>query len=458
MKTKSFFSIVLLFLCNFSIFSQIVFYSPEDAVKFARQNAVEKTLERELIYADMKKSAFSIKDFLPQLGLSLSDSDSISMHSPDSRTKSIQFSLTQTVLDGSRKIAYDLSNMQAIYAYKENEQAMQQFDSEIMSYYYNCLLAYSRLKIKNDLLQNTQAQVDIMQKQYLLGMVLETDYLEILTSALKIQNERDTAARTCRIQERILKLAAGIEETVPLELAEPLKPAADKQVLEPYIEQIWGIVKSKNIDLQKQDLTVLYARKQQQISNAWFLPVITAKPSVSFSGEDYPLSSPRYAIQLSFSFSNIPYFPVTISNTYNADQKRLTGVTNSGNTTFPSSTTYITDRRRAALSLLQQQVKRHNSERELYASLYEQIITHDDYIRTIEITTQTEDLQKRRLIFSKFETDKGTMKRIDYLKQMIELSNTQISLFEALTSFLASERLLSILTRIPFEELLNVCQ
>ena len=117
-------------------------------------------------------------------------------------------------------------------------------------------------------------------------------------------------------------------------------------------------------------MAIEYSRKQQKYSDAWYLPNFSIKPSVSFSGEDFPLAKPNYSFQMSFSFENIPFAPVSISNNYSFSDKKLTGVSNSGSTNSFCQVTYLSDKRTAKLTLLQQQIQRQDNEKKMYSNLY----------------------------------------------------------------------------------------
>ena len=53
------------------------------------------------------------------------------------------------------------------------------------------------------------------------------------------------------------------------------------------------------------------------------------------------------------------------------------------------------------------------------------------------------------------QTEQGFIKPIKYLEQLIELSDTKNSLLQAKIQTIAAERIIAILTGIPFKELIN---
>ena len=304
-------------------------------------------------------------------------------------------------------------------------------------------------------LEKTMEEEKILHKQFQLGMLLETDFLEYMTSVLQIENQRTEAEKNYKIQKGILNLALGLEEFAEIEFRDPLTPEAENAELEEHSKSIWNIVKNRSIELQKQDMAIEYSRKQQKYSDAWYLPNFSIKPSVSFSGEDFPLAKPNYSFQMSFSFENIPFAPVSISNNYSFSDKKLTGVSNSGSTNSFCQVTYVSDKRTAKLTLLQQQIQRQDNEKKMYSNLYQQIVTHDNYLKKITLLENTKKIQEKRLEFSKMQTEQGFIKPIKYLEQLIELSDTKNSLLQAKIQTIAAERIIAILTGIPFKELIN---
>ena len=91
----------------------------------------------------------------------------------------------------------------------------------------------------------------------------------------------------------------------------------------------------------------------------------------------------------------------------------------------------------------------------MYSNLYQQIVTHDNYLKKITLLENTKKIQEKRLEFSKMQTEQGFIKPIKYLEQLIELSDTKNSLLQAKIQTIAAERIIAILTGIPFKELIN---
>lgn len=91
----------------------------------------------------------------------------------------------------------------------------------------------------------------------------------------------------------------------------------------------------------------------------------------------------------------------------------------------------------------------------LYESLFEQIASYDDCIDNIKRTEETIKLQEKRLAISGLQVEKGTMKRIDYLDQLVELAEQKTYLLESIISFYELTRTFEIELDISFGGLKN---
>lgn len=137
MKIKLF-SIFLIFLCSCNLFSQIYLNTPNDAVNLGLENAEEYKLEKLSVLTGIKLAKYSIADFLPSFSLGLTESDGRKYDASDSRTKSLQFGITQTVFNGGKsKLSYDMSKLSASFQYSLYEQDVKSFSVNIIKNYFD---------------------------------------------------------------------------------------------------------------------------------------------------------------------------------------------------------------------------------------------------------------------------------------------------------------------------------
>jgi outer membrane protein TolC len=438
--------------------ADVVYSSPDEAVGFAAQNSKVWILQRQGVLQNMQAAKMSFQDFLPSFSLSLSEADSTSLLAGDSRTKTIQASVTQEIFDGGKKkLAYEANRISSLYAYQEYETAYRNFCSDIVSRYYQYLLQKEMTAIRRDLVTIAGDQLLIIRREADLGITLETDYLEYLISCINIENERDQSIRDLNALERRFKAALDLSAGVSLSIEDSFYLNPDYFYYESYMDLLWAIVKNNSTEIKKQNLAVEYARRQIDYSRRWYLPTVGAQGSISFSGDSWPLTEPKYSFKLTFDFSGMGLLPLNINTGMGFDRDRLYSVNNGVQVSARPNPAYGVQQKQADLSLLQNSLQREQTEKDLWESLYELIISHDNGLRTANAAERTITVLEQRLEFSRLELEKGEKKRIDYLDELITLARTRISLMEYQYQAAALERSLEILAGFPFGGLKNVC-
>lgn len=406
----------------------------------------------------MKAAKMGFQDFLPSFSFSLSESDTTSLLAPDSRTKTIQASINQELFDGGKKkLAYDAGRISSLYAYREYESALREFSSGIIFRYYQYLLQSAQAGIREDLVKAAGEQLAIIRLEADLGLALETDYLEYLSSYIDIENERDQGIRDLGKLERTFKAAIDLNQGIGLSIQDDFYKEFDCFYYEEFVDFIWSLVKNASTEIKKQNLAVEYAHKQLVYSRRWYLPVIAAQGSILFSGDSYPLTEPKYSLKLTFSFSDLPLFPVSVNSGAGWDRDRLYNVNNSGSLAARPNPAYGVQRKQADIGLMQNNLQRLQTEKDLWESLYELIISHDNSLRSADTAERSIAVLEKRLEFSRLELGMGEKKRIDYLKELVSLAQTRISLMEYRSQAAALERSLEILAGFPFGGLKGAC-
>jgi len=456
--------ILFFVLCVFYSFRMlsahdVLFSSPNEAVNFAVQNSQIYRLQNQRVLLNLQEAKYGIQDFLPTLSFTLSESDSTTLLAGDTRTKSFQANISMEVFDGGRKkFAYDVNRLSSMYAYHDYESSLMDFRSQIIYLYYQYLMQKQMVVIKNDLASTAKNQLDIIEREVAIGITLETDYLEYLISYIQIENDRDQSMRDMNMLERRFKAAIELSAEANLTIADNYLREFTYFYYEPYTDFIWAIIKNNSTEIKKQNLSLEYARQQLAFSRRWYVPAISVQGGIAFSGESYPLTEPKYSLRIMFDFSNAGLFPLNITNNYGFDRNRLVSVNNSASVRMEPIPTYGVRRKVADINLLENNVQRIQTEKNIFESVYDLIISHDNTMRFADAAERTILVMERRLEFSRREVDQGVKKRIDYLQELITMSQTKIALLEYQTQVASYERSLEILAGFPFGELQNVCK
>jgi outer membrane protein TolC len=440
-----------LFNCSVCAAQDVIFYSPDDAVAFALQNSKIYYLEKQNVLHNMKAAKRPIQNFLPAFDFSFSEINSANLLSADSRTKSAQANITQELFSGGkRKLEYDMGQISALYAFYDYEISVRNFSSAIIEQYYQYVIQLETKKIKEDMFNIAKTQLAILEKEVALGMAIQADYLEYYISFINIENERDQSIRDLKNMERKFKITIELSERAALVIE--YKPHDDTAYFyyEPYIADIWNLVKEKSNDIRKQNLSVKYSQKQLDHSRRWFIPSVSIQGGISFTGNSYPLTEPRYSLKLILNFSNNKLFPLSISGGYGFDRDRLYNINDSSNVTVTPQPAYDIQRNLEDVSILKAGIERDNLEKELQSTVYDIIISRDNSTRNAYAAERTVELLNKRIEFSAKELENGEITHIDHLERLLRLSQTKINFFQYRIQAANIERNLEILTDMPF--------
>jgi outer membrane protein TolC len=436
----------------------ILFQSAEEAADFAARNSRVWILRREEVLGNMKAAKWDLREFLPSFSFSLSESDSTSIMAGDSRSKSIQASINQKIFDGGKnKLVYETSRLNSLYAYQEYQGELREFRSAIISGYYNCITQGETARIREDLLKAAGEQLEIIRRETALGLSLETDYLEYLASFITIEHERDQSLRDLETLERRLKDSIGLDREAELEIGEDISGDFEYFYYEPYLDLLWQLVRTASVELKKQSLAAQSAQKQLAHSRRWYIPSVGVQGSVSFTGVSYPLTEPRYSLKLTFDFSNLNLMPLSLNPGYGFERDRLYHVSNSVSGSIPPNPVYPVTRKLEDLAVLRNRLEQTEAEKELGERLYDLVIAHDSSLRSADTARRMIEVLEKRIEFSRLLMEQGRKKRIDFLNELIELSQAKISLKEQQIQAVALERSLEILANFPFGGLRHEC-
>lgn len=456
---KRLLSILVLLFFNTLIFAQISFSSPEEAANYALINSPQFNYSRLNTEIAMKISKNAITDFLPNLSFSFSENKNLNYNASDSNSNSFSISLNQFVFDGGKKwLAYEMGKANSFYDYRTYLQSEREFRSQIIAQYFECITQQEMVQIKKDVLDLANNHLNILKTEFDLGMALENDYLEYLIKVKKLQNEYDQNVRQYNTLMRKFKVALNLEPEVELELKnDNQNNETPKYYLEEHIAYLWERFKSVSPDIQKLDMSLYYAKKQYQYSKKQYIPEISFSGTVSFSGDTYPLTQPTYSFKINFAFSNFPLLPTQLSTGTGLNNTlKVNSFKDEISTSISPQINYINSLKQNEIAIKEKKQERKTTIQNYYENLFNTIAQHDDYTDSITIFKETIAIQERRLEISLEQVNSGTLKRLDYLNELIELSTQKIQLVEAQNNLLLSTRSIEIMLNIPFGGLQDV--
>lgn len=443
--------------CRICIGQEVIFHSSDEAVAFALQNSKNYFFEKQGVLHGMRSAKLGIQNFLPVIDFSFSETDSANLLSADSRTKNIQANVTQEIFSGGkRRLEYDMNQIGALYAYYDYEISVRNFSSAIIAQYHQYLIQAEVVKIKSDMVNTAKTQLSIIEKEVDLGMTLQTDYIEYYISYINMENERNQGVRDLKNMERKFKAAVELSEQAELVIDDKIYSEGEYFYYEPYITYIRDLVKENSNDLRKQDLSVEYSQKQLDYGRRWYIPTISVQGGINFSGRSYPLTEPKYSVKVILNFTNSRLFPVSISGGYGFDRDRLYNINNGSNVTITPQPAYGITRNLEDIAILKANIERDDTEKELQDTVYDTIITHDNFLRNAYTAERTIELLERRIEISAKELENGEIKHIDHLEKQLQLSERKINRVQYRIQAANIERNLEILSGMPFGGLRDI--
>lgn len=438
--------------------SLIIFDTADAAVEFGIKRSQLYKLQRQSMLESMAAAKKACHNFLPVLGISFSESDTVNMLSADSRTKMVQFSVTHSLYDGGRKKqAYEAGKIYALYAYQEYENQLCSYKSEIANLYSAIVMQQEMLLIKNKLFSIAAAQLAIMGKEVELGFALETDYLEYKISFIQIEEEKEQLERDTKNLKLKLAYMLELPESQELLVSGQSRLEKARLIYEPKLEQIWKLAKAASTELKKREYDFVCMQKSAEMDRRWYLPNISLVGTLAFSGNAYPMTEPKYSLKLTFDFDKPAGFPFSMDSSSSFDGKRINSISNSMNASVKPPLGIASQKRQASLQAMQGLMQISAYERELKSKVRDLVIAHDNAVRMIESSRKTIELMEKRLEFIELQLAAGEIKQIDYLKKLEELARMKVSLFELEARENNLEKSLEILAFLPFGELKNAC-
>ena len=415
-------------------FSQVVLASGQEAVSLALHNSQEQHYQQMMSQEQMKYAALSVRDFLPQLSFSYSESDAVNVGRADSRSKSLQFSVSQLIFDGGQAWnQYELNKLASQYDYEAYLQALEEFKGSILDRYQGIVLQQRVVEIKKKLRETGFIRLAVLEKELELGLVREIDYLDYLISCHKLEQDERLAKEELSIQVESLRQGLGLEYGTQL----VVKNQAEDKELEglypifPHFERIFALTMNYSPAVRQQKLEYGASVQQEKLDNKWFIPNISLEGNMSLSGREFPLREPDFSVSIKIGFDRSKLLSTNNTTSMGFDQQRLRSFGNSVSGNLNPDVSYFSQKRLNSISLLQKQLSLEASEEKLRVSLRELLLNYDNSYENYLYSQDLFEIQQKKVSINLQKLENGTVTEMDYLESLIELSKMEIQLVES---------------------------
>ena len=422
---------------GFSLFCQVVVTSGQDAISIALQNSQEQQYQQMMAQEQMRNARLSLKDFLPQLGVSYSESDAINVGRADSRSKSLQFSVSQLIFDGGQAWnQYQLDKIGSLFNYEASLQSLEEFKGGILDGYQGSVMQQRVVDMKKRLKEAGFARLAVLAKELELGLAREIDYLDYLISCRKLEQGEQLAQEALEIQVESFRQSLGLAYGTRLIVENHGEKGNEAGELEkiypvfPHFEKILALTVDYSPALRQQKLEYEASVQQKKLESKWFVPNISLEGSMSLSGREFPLREPDFSLRIKVSFDRNTLFPVSNTTSMGFDQHRLRSLGNSASGNLNPQLNYFSQKRLNSIALLQKQLSLEVSEEKLRDSLRELLLNFDNSYENYLFSKESLGIQQKKVEINWQKLENGALTEMDYLQSLIELSSMEIQLVE----------------------------
>lgn len=419
------------------LFSQVVLSSGQEAISLALENSQDQHYQQMMALEQMRNATLSVKDFLPQFGVSYSESDAVNVGQVDSRSKSLQFTVRQLIFDGGQAWnQYQLDKIGSLFNYEASLQSLEEFKGGILDGYQGIVMQQRVVDIKKRLKEAGFARLAVLAKELELGLAREIDYLDYLISCRKLEQEEELAQEALEIQVESFRQSLGLAYGTRLIVENHGEKRDEAGELEkiypvfPHFEKILALTVSYSPALRQQKLEYEASVQQKKLASKWFVPNISLEGSMSLSGREFPLREPDFSLRIKVSFDRNTLFPVSNTTSMGFDQQRLRSLGNAASGNLNPQINYFSQKRLNSIALLQKQLSLETSEEKLRDSLRELLLNFDNSYENYLFSKESLGIQQKKVEINWQKLENGAVTEMDYLQSLIELSSMEIQLVE----------------------------
>ncbi len=383
---------------------------------------------------------WGLREYLPKLGVSYSQNDSVLIDSPDTRSVQAGLTLTQLLFDAGRNgRKRDLSRIALQSNRNDYQIQLEQVTDTVTGLFNQILVLKKKMEIQDQVIDLAEKQLIISRKELDLGSALEIDVLDTAAqvSSLKVakkQFQRSLADTLFQLVNLLcLDLTAPVDVEGQFESEYPglTLPESSEHWLALTLDSSKDLAQ-KNLDLRKQYFAMLD-------SDYWYLPDISLETTASLAGSTFPLQTPAFNATVTFSFPN-QAFPMTQTAALGATPGQSRTSSFASKVGILDSVQGFVDSSGARAQYQVSELKESALRASTRYSLEKTMGDYSLLVEKLSLQRNTVALEVRKNAILSKQVDLGEAKRLDYLQSETQLANDQISLVESVLQIKESER------------------
>lgn len=417
-----------------------------------RENSQLRTQTSQLALAG-RQFDLQFRAWLPQVDLTFSNTDSVTINGPDNHNLQLRVSLKQPVFDGGKSEIQAALQSQALELQRgQLETAEFQLRSQIWTSYFQILVQSRQLELlKENFIWSTD-QFKILEVQASQGSITE---LELLESEISIkQTELDISNRELELNAALFsfKLSLGIEPDQPVHLVDNGIENYSGLVFPLSRDQMTSIALNENLEYRSQFVNLRQAREQLELLKRTFIPTISLDLSFGVSGASLPLTTPNFSFGLSFQFDD-PQFPV---------QANYSGGNSGAESRNRSSSVKVTPFAQITRALTEQQATMGirqiletiaQIEKSLPFQIVQILETYENSKRSLALQRDLLDLESKKFEIAKLRHEQGEITLADLIRAQTDLTSKRLGLLQSIMGLISHEQQIAAALGLSPEEL-----
>jgi len=380
--------------------------------------------------------AWGLRAYFPQINISVSENDRLQQIGADSFMKNYNINVEQLVWDGGKiSISRKLEKMELDLSSSRLDRAANEIAESAISAYRSVMSARAILDIKKNALVILEEQRNILNEEVQLGLALQVDLasadINLLNAKIDIYSLQLDLAEA---EKQFLELL-GLE-SMPI-LTEKID--LNYSVVLPTASTAADLAKKQNPNLIEAGYSIKKKKMELRYISCSWIPSLRLTGNFGLTGQQYPLTRYNWSVGVSVDFST----PL-LQNRFGAQAgweppyDKTAMIQNSFSILPDPASGYSRKQAKLALTL----------EQEKYKIAFEQIgrtaatavdkctFTEQKKLLAIEAST----LGAERCRIDEIRLDLGQITRLTLMETLIEQTQKEIAVIEAVTALLEAER------------------
>ena len=414
-------------------------WSVQSALARALASNSELLFAREQLRLQERVRSFAILGAVPKLSFTYTDTGSVTYGGPDTYRSTLEFKFSQLIYNrGAYWTAKRQTDAKRILAAENMLIQESRAAAAFLDLLISSLVNRRRITIRAELIANARSQLVIAAEEFDLGGITELDLLNVEIQVIEQELALEELKRTQNQLEfqinAALDLAPGSEVRFNAELNAEftgLLEELDASVLIAH-------ALSNNPQMRQARFEVSAAADAVRAARHIWLPQVTARASVRFSGNTFPLSDPKIGLGLDLAWS-LPLVSVKVSGDIGRTDRLARSRSAKITGTIPGGTEALTAGEQARLSALQAGTKLTDQSSALTFRIEQAVNEISSRRRSLAVGRRRLTLERRRVEITMVSLELGRLTRLDAVKSQIRLANLEIDLIESVVQLFRSE-------------------